>query len=104
MTTSRSDLFREKVRQSPNNLLFRFSLAQACFEEEDFPGVIEAIQPCLEQRPDWMLARILYGRALLQQDNTSLAKQELNEALRLAHEQNHEAPAEELIQLLSEIP
>ncbi len=100
---SRSSLFREKVIQSPDNVLFRFSLAQACFEEEDYDGVIEAIHPCLQQRPDWMLARILYGRSLLQKKEFARAREELFAALRLAEEQHHEEPAEELRALLQEI-
>lgn len=99
----RSEIFREKVQQNPTNLLFQFSLAQALFEEKQYSEARVPLSFCLQSRPDWMVARILYGRTLLELGEKDLAREELTQALRLAQEQNHEDPAEELVQLLREL-
>lgn len=99
----RSEIFKAKVQQSPDNLLFQFSLAQALFEEGDYLSARAPLEFCLEKQKDWMMARILYGRTLLELGEIEPARSELIEALRLAEEQNHEDPAEEVLQLLEEI-
>lgn len=99
----RSEVFKSKVLQAPDNLLFQFSLAQALFEEGNYPSARAPLEVCLEKRKDWMMARILYGRTLLELGETEQARTELMDALRLAEEQHHEDPAEEILQLLEEI-
>jgi uncharacterized protein HemY len=96
----RSSLFRTKVEQAPDNLLFRFSLAQALYQENDYEKACEHLQVCCDGRKDWMLAKILLGKALLALGRKQEAQPVLEEALHLAIEQHHDDPADELRTLL----
>lgn len=98
----KSERFLAKVEATPNNLLFRFSLGQALYEEGDLAGAIPHLQRCAESRDDWMLPRILLGKAYLQTGQTDSAKPILGEALSLAVDQNHDDPADELRGLLED--
>jgi Flp pilus assembly protein TadD len=98
----KSELFRPKVAAKPDNLLFRFSLGQALYDEGEPAEAIEHLQLCCESREDWMLPRILLGKALLQTGKEELARPILKDALALAIDQHHEGPEEELRQILNE--
>lgn len=97
----RSEIFQKKVDQAPQNPLFRFSLGQAFFEEGKFTESIPHLEFCAQSKDDWMMARIILGKALLEIDQNEQAKPILEKALQLAHEQHHEDPAEELTQILA---
>ncbi|MFP4069667.1 MAG: molecular chaperone DnaJ [Verrucomicrobiota bacterium] len=99
----KSEIFQPKVEAKPDNLLFRFSLGQALYEEGDSQAAIPHLRRCADSRDDWMLPRILLGKALLQHDRTDEAKPILEQALALAVEQHHDDPADELRQVLSEL-
>jgi len=96
----KSELFFPKVAANPDNMLFRFSLGQALYEEGEIDQAIEHLEQCAASREDWMLPRILLGKALLHNGCADKAKPILEEALRLAIAQHHDDPAEELRQLL----
>jgi predicted Zn-dependent protease len=98
----KSEIFRPKVESKPDNLLFRFSLGQALYDEGELPEAIEHLQICCDSRRDWMLPRILMGKALLQTGQEAAANPILQDALTLAVEQHHDDPAEELRQILSD--
>jgi predicted Zn-dependent protease len=97
----KSELFRPKVEANPENTLFRFSLGQALYEEGDTSGCIAHLQQCADSRADWMLPRILLGKALLEQGQPNEAQPVLATALELAIDQRHDDPAAELRELLS---
>lgn len=92
------------VEKSPDSELFRFSLGQALYEEGSSAEAIEHLQACCEKKNEWMVPRILLGKALLDVGRTTEARQTLETALHLAVEQNHEAPEAELRMLLAELP
>ena len=98
----RSTLFRTKVEQAPDNLLFRFSLAQALYQENNYEEACEHLQVCCDGRKDWMLAKILLGKVLLALGRKQEARPVLEEALLLAIEQHHDDPADELRTLLAQ--
>jgi len=100
---NKSEHFRPKVAANPDNLLFRFSLGQALYEEGDSAGCIEHLQQCADSRGDWMLPRILLGKALLDDGRAEHARPVLEAALELAIEQRHDDPADELRELLAGI-
>ena len=104
MTAERITRFEAKVAAQPENALFRFSLAQALSEAGRAPEAIPHLEYCAQSRDDWMLARILLGKAWLQAGEPARARPILERALELAEEQHHEDPAEELRELLSELP
>ncbi|MGB0743551.1 MAG: molecular chaperone DnaJ [Opitutales bacterium] len=99
----KSEVFRPKVEASPDNILFRFSLGQALFEEGETAASIEHLKKCADSRADWMLPRILLGKALTTEGRAEEAKPILTNALQLAVEQKHDDPAEELRSLLEEL-
>jgi len=99
----KSEIFLPKVESKPDNMLFRFSLGQALYDEGDTAAAIPHLQRCADSRDDWMLPRILLGKAMLQHGQTSQAKPILETALELAVAQHHEDPAEELRSILTDL-
>jgi predicted Zn-dependent protease len=99
----KSEIFLPKVQAKPNNMLFRFSLGQALYEEGDTAAAIPHLQKCADSRDDWMLPRILLGKALLDNAQATTAKPLLETALQLAIEQHHDDPAEELRAILEDL-
>lgn len=99
----KSEIFLPKVDAQPDNRLFRFSLSQALYDEGSIAESIPHLQKCVDLQADWMLPRILLGKALLQNGEPEQAKPVLENALQLAIEQNHEGPQGELRMLLSDL-
>ena len=96
----RSQRFQDLVEQNPENELFRFSLAQSLLKENRLTEAEPHLRLCIEKKPDWMVAWILLGKALLELDRKQEARPILEEALRLAIDQHHEEPEAELRALL----
>ena len=99
----KSEIFLPKVQAQPENMLFRFSLGQALYEEGATAESIPHLQKCADSSTDWMLPRILLGKALLQNGQSDQAKPILENSLQLAIEQNHEGPEGELNALLADL-
>ncbi|MCF7710128.1 MAG: molecular chaperone DnaJ [Opitutales bacterium] len=97
----RSDLFRPLVAQDPMNPLFRFSLGQELLKEDAAAEAIEHLQLAANSKADWMMPRILLGKAHLALGDRSAARNSFDDALRLAVAQGHEEPEEELRALLA---
>ena len=100
---SRSEQFAALVAQQPDNELFRFSLAQALVAENRAADAIPHFETCASKKADWMMPRILVGKALLGLGRRAEAKPWLEGALRLAVDQTHEDPERELRALLAEL-
>ena len=98
---SRSELFRRHVAADPANPLFRFSLGQALWTEGDAAGAIEHLRLAAASKVDWMMPRILLGKAHLALGDRAAARSAFEDALRLAVSQGHEEPEEELRALLA---
>ena len=99
----KSDIFQSKVEAQPVNRLFRFSLGQALYEEGDIEGSVPHLERCVESSEDWMLPRILLGKALIDIGREAEAKSFLETALKLAILQRHEGPTNELRCILAEL-
>ena len=100
-TPSRSAHFAAIVAKQPENELFRFSLAQALLNENREADALEQLEFCCRKKADWMMPRIMLGKALLQLGRKEDAKPWLEDALNLAIDQNHDDPAGELRGLLA---
>jgi len=100
---SRSQQFAALVAKQPENELFRFSLAQALLDEDRPAEAVEHLSHCAAKKADWMMPRILLGKALLGLSRRTEARPWLEQALQLAVEQNHEDPERELRGLLAEM-
>ncbi|MBL6913106.1 MAG: molecular chaperone DnaJ [Puniceicoccaceae bacterium] len=99
----KSEIFHPKVEAKPDNLLFRFSLGQALYEEGATAAAIPHLQRCADSRDDWMLPRILLGKSLLQIGRNAEAEPILKAALELAVAQHHDDPAAELRTMLADL-
>ena len=100
---AQQEYFQNKVNQDPENKLFRFSLAKALFDENLHLEAIPHLEKCIELQEDWMLARILLGKSLIETNRLAEAKSCLEIALDLAIQQNHEDPETEILKLLKEL-
>jgi predicted Zn-dependent protease len=104
MTTSpRSQQFAALVARQPDNELFRFSLAQALLHENRPADAVEHMGFCVEKKSDWMMPRILLGRALAGLGRRDEARGWWQQALQLAIAQHHEDPERELRALLADL-
>jgi predicted Zn-dependent protease len=103
VTTPRSQSFAALVAQQPDNELFRFSLAQALLAENRPVDAVEHLTLCAQKKADWMIPRILLGKALIGLNRKPEARRWLEEALQLAVDQSHEDPERELRAILSEL-
>lgn len=99
----RSAHFATLVARQPENELFRFSLAQSFLAEQRPADALEHLQACADKKPDWMMPRILLGKALLGLGRPAEARPWLESALHLAVTQDHEDPARELQALLADL-
>lgn len=100
---SRSEHFQALVARQPENEMFRFSLAQALVAEGRGAEAVPHYEFCVAKKSDWMMARILMGKLLLQLGRPTDARPLLEDALRLAIEQHHEDPERELRALLDDL-
>lgn len=100
---SRVEQFRALVERQPENELFRFSLAQALVADGKGDEAVAHYRYCVEKKSDWMMARILLGKLLLQLRRPAEAKPLLEDALQLATAQSHEDPERELRTLLADL-
>lgn len=95
--------FQALVERQPANEMFRFSLAQALVAEGRGVEAVPHFEACVAKKADWMMARILLGKLLLQLGRKADARPLLEDALRLAVEQHHEDPERELRTILGEL-
>jgi hypothetical protein len=100
---SRVEQFAAAVARQPQNELFRFSLAQALVAEGRWAEAAPHFEFCVAAKADWMMPRILLGKARLQLGQRSAARAVLEDALRLAVDQHHEDPERELRALLADL-
>ncbi len=99
----RSEQFAALVAKQPDNELFRFSLAQALMTENRPAEAVDHFVICANKKSDWMMPRILLGKALIGLGRKAEAKPWLEAALALAVDQNHEDPERELRGILAEL-
>ncbi len=95
--------FQSLVERQPDNELFRFSLAQALVADGHPAEAVPHFEYCVGKKADWMMPRILLGKALVQMGRRDAARPFLEAALRLAVDQHHEDPERELRALLAEL-
>ncbi len=99
----RSTQFAALVAQQPENEMFRFSLAQALLAEGRVTDALPHLEICAVTKPEWMMPRILLGKALLGFGRKDDGRRWLDEALQLAIAQNHGTPEQEMRALLSQL-
>lgn len=100
----KSEKFKELLTANPGNELFRFSLGQSLLDEGNPNEAIPLFEKCQQKKPDWMMASILKAKCQIALKRMEEARVELNRALELAIEQEHEAPKAEIRNLLAAMP
>ena len=100
---SRSSIFQARLSKDPNNPLFHYSYGQALFEEGRYRDCIEHLEFCNASREDWMMPRILLGKAYLELEEAGKARPLLETALTLSIDQHHEGPEAEIRELLADL-
>jgi Tfp pilus assembly protein PilF len=101
--SERISLFLKKLEKNQGNLLNRFSLAQAFFEEGQYEQAIPHLKECVNGRPDWMMAYLFLAKSYIASDQKSFARESLEVTIKLAQDQDHEDPRDEARALLEEI-
>ena len=99
-TSDRCDFFAARVKEQPGNPMFRFSLGQSLVNAGRGAEAVEHLRLAAESRADWMMPRILLGKALQAAGDIEGAKLVFRQALALAVSQGHEEPEEEITALL----
>lgn len=97
---ARSELFRAHVAADPANPLFRFSLGQELLKEGAAAEAIAHLRLAADAKADWMMPRILLGKACQAAGDRAAAVAAWEQALALAVAQGHEEPETELRALL----
>ncbi len=90
---------RAIVEQSPANHLARFGLANALFDAGEVEQAEAQFRECLTAQPDWMAVVISLGRCLVMRGARQEALGVLAEGRRLAAQQGHTSPLEEIAEL-----
>ncbi|MBL6827382.1 MAG: hypothetical protein VW580_06605 [Flavobacteriaceae bacterium] len=100
--SNRIDELTEKLKLKPDQVFYRFSLAQAYLDEDNYTLACRELEKCVQAKPEWLIATLSLGRTYLQLGKIEKAKQNLELSLELARKQNHDDPAAEAEQLLKE--
>lgn len=104
MSSSKIDRFRALVSTDSENPLHNFALAQALLSAGEHEDGARAFGRCLELDPHWMMAAIKRGSCLVSLERWAEAREVLELGRRLAAEQNHEEPFEEIRELMDQLP
>jgi predicted Zn-dependent protease len=97
----RTEFFAERVREQPENVLFRFSYGQALVNASRAAEAVDHLKIAAASRADWMVPRILLGKAYQGSGDIPAARAAFDDALALARSQGHEEPEEELLVLIA---
>ena len=99
----RSAKFRTLLDTKGDDPRLLFSYGQALLDEDSTKDALAPLQSCAEHDSEWMMPRILLGKAHLQLDNLDAARTWLEAALQLAISQDHEDPEAEIRELLADL-
>ena len=94
---------RALVDQFPDNEMARVSLGKALHDAGQWAEAKEQFIIALERKPDWMIVQILAGKCDLALGDTTAAKAAFERGRKLAIEQEHDGPREEMDALLAEL-
>jgi Flp pilus assembly protein TadD len=97
------DKFAALVAKNPENELARFSLGSALFEAGRFADAEPHFAKALALKGDWVMAYILRARCLIRLGRVDEARPLLATGRRHSLAQHHEAPVEEIDEILAEL-
>ena len=99
----RSEKFRQLLEAKGENPLLRFSLGQALLNEDQTGEAIKELKACAEGNQDWLMPRLLLGKAYIHLKDSTEARKWLNEARQLSIQQEHDEPLLEIERLEAEL-
>jgi Flp pilus assembly protein TadD len=97
------DRFAALVAKNPQNELARFSLGSALFESGRFADAEPHFAKALALKGDWVMAYILRARCLIRIGRVDEARPLLATGRQHSLAQHHEAPVEEIDEILAEL-
>ena len=97
------DKFAAIVAKHPENELGRFSLGSALLEAGRFAEAEPHFAKALALKSDWVVAAILRARCLIRLGRAAEARPLLATARQHSIAQRHEAPVEEIDEILAEL-
>lgn len=100
MSNERIQKAQTLVERYPDNDLARFSLAQAYVDANEQRQATAHLRTLAARKPEWMVVQILLGKCLQEEGNCDEARAAFETAHRLAVQQHHDGPREELEALL----
>jgi Flp pilus assembly protein TadD len=97
------DKYAAHVAKHPDNELARFSLGSALLEAGRFGDAEPHFTRALEIKTDWVMAYILRARCLIRLGRVAEARPLLATGRQHSLAQHHEAPVEEIDEILAEL-
>jgi Flp pilus assembly protein TadD len=97
------DKFAALAAKHPDNELARFSLGSALLEAGRFAEAEPHFRRALELKADWVVAYILRARCLIRLGRADEARPLLATGRQHSLAQHHEAPVEEIDEILAEL-
>jgi len=97
------DRFAQMVERHADNELARFSLGSALFEAGRFGDAEPHFAKALALKDDWVVAYILRARCLIALGRAAEARPLLALGRKHSIAQHHEAPVEEIDEILAEL-
>jgi Flp pilus assembly protein TadD len=91
------------LRQRPGDELLLFSLGKALYDAGRLDEAEARLAAALEAKPDWMVVTMLLAKIALQRGDTAAARAHYESALRLAVDQEHAGPEEEIRAALAKL-
>lgn len=104
MSREKIERFEALVAREPENPLHAFALAQTCWTAGEHERAEQAYARCLELNPQWMMAAIRRGACLVALERWEEAREALELGQRLALEQDHSEPFDEIRELMDQLP
>ena len=98
-----SERFRDLIEKKGENPLLLFSLGQALIDEEQFEEATIPLQKCCDGNEDWLMARLLLGKAYVALNHPEQARHFLNRARELSIQQEHVEPLVEIERMENEL-
>ena len=95
--------WKQLVEKNPDNELARFSLGSAYFDDGLFAEAEPHFKRALELKDDWVVAYILRARCLIRLGRVDEARPLLATGRQHSLAQHHEAPVEEIDEILAEL-
>jgi Flp pilus assembly protein TadD len=91
------------LQKRPDDELLHFSLGKALYDAGRLPEAEVRLAAALKAKPGWMVVTMLLAKIALQRNDAAAARAHYESALKLAIDQQHEGPEEEIRAALTKL-